>query len=203
MQKLKIGVLASGSGSNLQAIIDEARAGTLPAEVVLVISDKPDAYALTRAEEAGIITAVVEPKDFATREEYDAKIVKLLQLSGADTVALAGYLRIVTPTLLDAFPGRVLNIHPALLPAFPGLHAQRQAWEHGVKVSGCTVHFVDAGLDSGPIILQAPVPVLEDDEADTLAARILEQEHIIYPLALRLLAEGKLTVKGRRVLISD
>lgn len=203
MQKLKIGVLASGSGSNLQAIIDEARAGTLPAEVVMVISDKPDAYALTRAEEAGITTAVVEPKDFATREEYDAKIVKLLQLSGADTVALAGYLRIVTPTLLDAFPGRVLNIHPALLPAFPGLHAQRQAWEHGVKVSGCTVHFVDAGLDSGPIILQAPVPVLETDDADTLAARILEQEHIIYPLALRLLAEGKLTVQGRRVYIAD
>lgn len=203
MQKLKIGVLASGSGSNLQAIIDETRAGTLPAEVVLAISDKPDAYALARADAAGITTAVVEPKDFASREDYDAKIVKLLRLAGADTVALAGYLRIVTPTLLDAFPGRVLNIHPALLPAFPGLHAQRQAWEHGVKVAGCTVHFVDAGLDSGPIILQAPVPVLEDDDAGRLAARILEQEHIIYPLALRLLAEGKLTVEGRRVRIAD
>ncbi len=203
MQKLKIGVLASGSGSNLQAIIDAAAAGTLPAEVVMVLSDKPDAYALARADAAGIMTAVVEPKEYASREEYDAKLVKLLQLAGADTVALAGYLRIVTPVLLEAFPQRVLNIHPALLPAFPGLHAQRQAFEHGVKVAGCTAHFVDSGLDSGPIILQAPVPVLEDDDADSLAARILEQEHIIFPLALRLLAEGKLSVEGRRVYIAD
>lgn len=203
MQKLKIGVLASGSGSNLQAIIDAAAAGTLPAEVVMVLSDKPDAYALARADAAGIMTAVVEPKEYASREEYDAKLVKLLKLVGADTVALAGYLRIVTPVLLEAFPQRVLNIHPALLPAFPGLHAQRQAFEHGVKVAGCTVHFVDSGLDSGPIILQAPVPVLEDDDADSLAARILEQEHIIFPLALRLLAEGKLSVEGRRVYIAD
>lgn len=203
MQKLKIGVLASGSGSNLQAIIDEAAAGLLPVEVVMVLSDKPDAYALTRAEQAGIMTAVVLPKDFATREDYDAQVVKLLTLAGAEAVALAGYLRIVTKTLLDAFPGRVLNIHPALLPSFPGLHGQRQAFEYGVKVAGCTVHFVDEGLDSGPIILQAPVPVLDDDDEDTLAARILQQEHIIYPLALKLLAEGKLTVEGRKVRISD
>lgn len=203
MQKLKIGVLASGSGSNLQAIIDEAAAGLLPVEVVMVLSDKPDAYALTRAEQAGIMTAVVLPKDYATREEYDAQVVKLLTLAGAEAVALAGYLRIVTKTLLDAFPGRVLNIHPALLPSFPGLHGQRQAFEYGVKVAGCTVHFVDEGLDSGPIILQAPVPVLDDDDEDTLTARILQQEHIIYPLALKLLAEGKLTVEGRKVRISD
>lgn len=203
MEKLKIGVLASGSGSNLQAIIDEAAAGLLPVEVVMVLSDKPDAYALTRAEQAGIMTAVVLPKDYATREEYDAQVVKLLTLAGAEAVALAGYLRIVTKTLLDAFPGRVLNIHPALLPSFPGLHGQRQAFEYGVKVAGCTVHFVDEGLDSGPIILQAPVPVLDDDDEDTLAARILQQEHIIYPLALKLLAEGKLTVEGRKVRISD
>ncbi len=203
MQKLKIGVLASGSGSNLQAIIDEAAAGLLPVEVVMVLSDKPDAYALTRAEQAGIMTAVVLPKDYNTREEYDAQVVKLLTLAGAEAVALAGYLRIVTKTLLDAFPGRVLNIHPALLPSFPGLHGQRQAFEYGVKVAGCTVHFVDEGLDSGPIILQAPVPVLDDDDEDSLAARILQQEHIIYPLALKLLAEGKLTVEGRKVRISD
>ena len=203
MQKLKIAVLASGSGSNLQAIIDEAAAGLLPVEIVMVLSDKPDAYALTRAEQAGIMTAVVLPKDYATREEYDARVVKLLNLAGAQAVALAGYLRIVTKTLLDAFPGRVLNIHPALLPAFPGLHGQRQAFEYGVKVAGCTVHFVDEGLDSGPIILQAPVPVLDDDDEDTLTARILQQEHIIYPLALKLLAEGKLTVEGRKVRISD
>lgn len=203
MQKLKIGVLASGSGSNLQAIIDEAAAGLLPVEVVMVLSDKPDAYALTRAEQAGIMTAVVLPKDYATREEYDAQVVKLLTLAGAEAVALAGYLRIVTKTLLDAFPGRVLNIHPALLPSFPGLHGQRQAFEYGVKVAGCTVHFVDEGLDSGPIILQAPVPVLDDDDEESLTARILQQEHIIYPLALKLLAEGKLTVEGRKVRISD
>ena len=201
--RLKIGVLASGSGSNLQAIIDASRMGMIPVEVVLVLSDKPDAYALQRAEQAGIATAVVRPAEYASREEYDAEIVRLLQQAGVGAVALAGYMRLVTTVLLDAFPQRVLNIHPALLPSFPGLHGQRQAFEYGVKVSGCTVHFVAAGLDSGPIILQAPVPVLEDDDADTLAARILEQEHIIYPLALKLLAEGKLTIEGRRVRIAE
>lgn len=200
---MKIGVLASGSGSNLQAIIDASHSGMIPVEVVLVLSDKPDAYALERAAAVGIKTAVVRPAEYASREEYDAGIVRLLQEAGAEAVALAGYLRIVTTVLLDAFPERVLNIHPALLPSFPGLHGQRQAFDYGVKVAGCTVHFVDAGLDSGPIILQAPVPVLEDDDADILAARILEQEHIIYPLALKLLAEGKLTIEGRRVRIAE
>lgn len=203
MEKLKIGVLASGSGSNLQAIIDEAACGQIPVEVVMVISDKADAYALTRAEQADITTAVVDPKAYASREEYDAQIVKLLQLAGAQAVALAGYLRIVTPVLLNAFPHKVLNIHPALLPSFPGLHGQRQAFEYGVKVAGCTVHFVDEGLDSGPIILQAPVPVLDTDDEETLTARILQQEHIIFPLALKLLAEGRLTIEGRKVKISD
>lgn len=203
MEKLKIGVLASGSGSNLQAIIDEAATGQIPVEVVMVISDKEDAYALTRAEAADITTAVVDPKAFASREEYDEQIVKLLHLAGAEAVALAGYLRIVTPVLLNAFPNKVLNIHPALLPSFPGLHGQRQAFEYGVKVAGCTVHFVDEGLDSGPIILQAPVPVLDTDDEETLTARILEQEHIIFPLALKLLAEGRLTIEGRRVKIAD
>lgn len=191
MERLKIAVLASGSGSNLQAIIDEIKSGFLPVELALVLSDKPQAYALQRAKAAGVPTKVLLPADFASREDYDAELVRLLKASGAEAVALAGYMRLVTPVFLQAFPHRVLNIHPALLPSFPGLHGQRQAFEYGVKVAGCTVHFVDEGMDSGPIILQAPVPVLEDDDADSLAARILEQEHIIYPLALRLLAEGK------------
>ncbi len=203
MERLKIAVLASGSGSNLQAIIDEIKSGFLPVELALVLSDKPQAYALQRAEAAGVPTKVLLPADFASREDYDAELVRLLKASGAEAVALAGYMRLVTPVFLQAFSHRVLNIHPALLPSFPGLHGQRQAFEYGVKVAGCTVHFVDDGMDSGPIILQAPVPVLEDDDADSLAARILEQEHIIYPLALRLLAEGKLHIEGRRVRIAE
>ena len=202
-EKLKIAVLASGSGSNLQAIIDEIAAGLLPAELCLVISDKPDAYALQRAQKANVPTKILLPQDFASRSDYDAQLEQILQAAKVEVVALAGYMRLVTPTLLNAFPQRVLNIHPALLPSFPGLHAQRQAFEYGVKVAGCTVHFVDEGMDSGPIILQAPVPVLDTDDADSLAARILEQEHIIYPLALRLLAEGKLHIVGRRVQIDD
>lgn len=202
-EKLKIAVLASGSGSNLQAIIDEIAAGLLPAELCLVISDKPDAYALQRAQKANVPTKILLPQDFASRADYDAQLVQILQAANVEVVALAGYMRLVTPTLLNAFPQRVLNIHPALLPSFPGLHAQRQAFEYGVKVAGCTVHFVDEGMDSGPIILQAPVPVLDTDDVDSLAARILEQEHIIYPLALRLLAEGKLHIVGRRVQIDD
>ena len=203
MERLKIAVLASGSGSNLQAIIDEIKSGFLPVELALVLSDKPQAYALQRAEAAGVPTKVLLPADFASREDYDAELVRLLKASGAEAVALAGYMRLVTPVFLQAFSHRVLNIHPALLPSFPGLHGQRQAFEYGVKVAGCTVHFVDEGMDSGPIILQAPVPVLEDDDADSLAVRILEQEHIIYPLALRLLAEGKLHIEGRRVRIAE
>lgn len=202
-EKLKIAVLASGSGSNLQAIIDEIATGLLPAELCLVISDKPDAYALQRAQKANVPTKILLPQDFTSRADYDAQLVQLLQAAKVEVVALAGYMRLVTPTLLNAFPQRVLNIHPALLPSFPGLHAQRQAFEYGVKVAGCTVHFVDEGMDSGPIILQAPVPVLDTDDADSLTARILEQEHIIYPLALRLLAEGKLHIVGRRVQIDD
>lgn len=202
-EKLKIAVLASGSGSNLQAIIDEIASGLLPADLRLVISDKQDAYALQRAQNANVPVKVLLPQDFASREDYDAQLVQLLQAADVEVVALAGYMRLVTPVFLRAFPQRVLNIHPALLPSFPGLHAQRQAFEYGVKVAGCTVHFVDEGMDSGPIILQAPVPVLDSDDADSLAARILEQEHVVYPLALRLLAEGKLHIEGRRVRIDD
>ncbi len=200
---MKIAVLASGSGSNLQSIIDNVNIGYLPVEIAVVLSNKADAYALERAEKAGIKTAVVSHKDYATREEYDAKIVEILQAEGVETVVLAGYMRLVTNVILDAFPNRVLNIHPALLPSFPGTHGQRDAFNYGVKVSGCTVHFVDSGMDSGPIILQAPVPVLDDDTEDTLKARILEQEHIIFPLAIKLLAEGKLTIDGRKVKIAE
>ena len=198
---LKLAVLASGSGSNLQAMIDAIAAGALPAKIQLVLSDKADAFALERAKQAGIPTVVISPQAFATREEYDRQVVAAIQQYEVDVVALAGYMRIVTPEFLQAFPQRVVNIHPALLPAFPGLHGQRQAWEYGVKVSGCTVHFVDEGTDTGPIIAQATVPVLDTDDADTLAARILEQEHRLYPHVLKLLAEGRVSIEGRRVKI--
>ena len=200
---MKIAVLASGSGSNLQAIIDNVQCNFLPVEIAMVLSNKADSYALERAKKAGIKTATLSHKDFGSREDYDAKIVELLKAEGVEAVILAGYMRLVTPVLLDAFPNMVLNIHPALLPSFPGIHGQRDAFNYGVKVSGCTVHFVDAGMDSGPIILQAPVPVLDTDDEDALAARILEQEHMIYSLAIRLLAQGKLTIDGRRVIIAD
>ena len=198
---LKLAVLASGSGSNLQAMIDAIAAGALPAKIQLALSDKPDAFALERAKQAGIPTVVISPQTFATREEYDRQVVAAIQQYEVDVVALAGYMRIVTPEFLQAFPQRVVNIHPALLPAFPGLHGQRQAWEYGVKVSGCTVHFVDEGTDTGPIIAQATVPVLDTDDADTLAARILEQEHRLYPYVLKLLAEGRVSIEGRKVKI--
>ena len=198
---LKLAVLASGSGSNLQAMIDAIAAGALPAKIQLVLSDKADAFALERAKQAGIPTVVISPQAFATREEYDRQVVAAIRQYEVDVVALAGYMRVVTPGFLQAFPQRVVNIHPALLPAFPGLHGQRQAWEYGVKVSGCTVHFVDEGTDTGPIIAQATVPVLDTDDADTLAARILEQEHRLYPHVLKLLAEGRVSIEGRRVKI--
>lgn len=200
---MKLAVLASGSGTNLQAIIDDVMTGYIPAELKIVISDKPDAYALTRAENAGIATQVVLPKDFASREEFDAKLVEILQENEVDYVALAGYMRLVSKVFLDAFPNRVINIHPALLPSFPGVHGQRDAVEYGVKVSGCTVHFVDEAMDHGPIIAQAPVPVVHTDTEETLKARILEQEHILFPHVLRLLAQGKIEVEGRKVIIKD
>jgi len=199
---LPLGVLASGRGSNLQAILDAIAQGRLSATVVLVAGDREEAQAVQRARAAGIPTAVVSPKAFSTREEYDGEIAKILREAGAEVVVLAGYMRIVTNRLLHAFPQRVINIHPSLLPAFPGLHAQRQALAHGVKVSGCTAHFVDETVDSGAIILQAAVPVLEDDTETSLAERILAEEHRILPQALQLYAEGRLSIQGRRVLIA-
>jgi phosphoribosylglycinamide formyltransferase-1 len=199
MSVLKVGVLASGRGSNLQAIMDASREGRIAAEVVVVISDQSGAYALERARAAGIPAVAVNPADFSCREEYEGQIVGVLQRHGVELVCLAGYMRLVGQVLLNEYPNKVMNIHPALLPAFPGLHGQQQAWEYGVRYSGCTVHFVDGGMDTGPIILQAVVPVLPEDTGDDLAARILEQEHKIYPEAVDLFARGRLDVVGRKV----
>ena len=204
MKKTRIGVLVSGRGSNLQAIIDNIEKGSLSAELAVVISDQADAYALERARKHHIPGVHVSAKGYkGRRDEYDALLVKELQKHNVELVALAGFMRIITPTLLTAFPHRVLNIHPALLPSFPGLHVQKAALEHGVKFSGCTVHFVDEGMDTGPIIIQAVVPILDNDTEDTLSARILKQEHKIYSRAIQLYAEGKLKVEGRRVLLTD
>ncbi len=201
MGKLRLGVLASGRGSNLQSIIDAAREGWIEALAAVVISDNRSAFALERARRGGIPAVFIDPGAFSGREEYESAVVEVLRGHGVELVCLAGYMRLVGRVMLNAFPGRILNIHPALLPAFPGLHGQRQAWEYGVKFSGCTVHFVDEGVDTGPIIIQAVVPVFDEDTPDTLAARILEQEHRIYPEAIRLFSTGRLKIAGRRVLI--
>ena len=200
-KKLRIGALASGGGTNLQAIIDHCRDGKLDAEIVLVISNNPDAGALERASRAGIAVRCIDHRQFAGREAFDAALVQALLEAKVDLVILAGFMRIITPVFVDAFPHRIMNIHPALLPAFPGLHVQRKALEYGVRFAGCTVHFVDTGTDTGPIIIQAVVPVHDDDSEETLSARILEQEHQIYPRAIQLFAEGRLRVEGRRVLV--
>lgn len=199
--RLRIGVLASGGGTNLQALIDRCQDGSLAAEIAIVIANNPDAGALARAGRAGIPTRCVNHRDFAGREAFDAALVEALHAAGVELVVLAGFMRIITPVMLAAFPQRIINIHPALLPAFPGLHVQQQALDYGARFSGCTVHFVDGGVDTGPIIIQAAVPILPDDSAETLAARILEQEHSIYPRAIQLFAEGRIKVDGRRVTI--
>lgn len=200
-EKLKIGVLVSGNGSNLQSIIAAIEAGRLAACVGCVISNKADAYALQRAREHGIPAIHLDHRLCASRDAYDEALVETLREFDVELVVLAGFMRIITPVLLDAFPQAIINIHPALLPAFPGLHAQRQALEYGVKITGCTVHFVDAGTDTGPIIIQAPVPVLPGDTEETLSARIQQEEHRIYPEAIRLFAEGQLKVEGRKVTV--
>jgi phosphoribosylglycinamide formyltransferase-1 len=196
----RIGVLVSGRGSNLQALIDAARRGELGGEVAVVVSNVEGALALQRAREAGI-PAVVRDHRGKKREDFDAEVVEILRAHDVEVVCLAGFMRLLSPVFLRAFPGRVLNIHPALLPAFPGLDAQRQAWEHGAKVSGATVHLVDEGLDSGPIVAQEAVAVLSTDTPETLAARILEVEHRLYPRAARLVLEGRCRVVGRRVIV--
>jgi phosphoribosylglycinamide formyltransferase-1 len=197
----RIAVLASGRGSNFQAVIDAISAGTLEAECVRLITDNPDAYAITRAEGAGVPVTILNYRSYASKGAYEADLLSAMKDCRADLFVLAGYMRIIGQAITDAFAGKMINIHPALLPAFAGLHAQRQAIEYGVKVAGCTVHFVDGGMDSGPIILQACVPVLEDDDEDSLAERIIAEEHQVLPAAAALFCEGRLCVEGRRVRI--
>src|SRR6185369_10669190 len=183
--KIRVGVLISGDGTNLQAIIDRSAAGELDAEVVCVISNRADAFGLQRAEKHGIAALHLDYRSYSGRREYDTALAEHLKSFNVDLVVLAGFMRIVTPVLLDSFPNRVMNIHPALLPSFPGLDAQKQALDYGAKISGCTVHFVDAGTDTGPIILQTAVPVLEDDTVETLSWRIHIEEHRLYPAAIQ------------------
>ena len=197
----RLGVLISGRGSNLQAIIDAISARRLNAEIAIVISNRPDAAGLRRAQQVGIKTLVLDHTDkatFATREDYDRELVRLLKDRGVGLVCLAGFMRLLTQVFLDAFPNAIVNIHPSLLPAFPGTNAQYQAWEHGVKWTGATVHLVTAELDGGPIVLQEPVAVKDGDDLDTLSARILEREHHLYPLAIQLLLNGGWRIEGRR-----
>lgn len=194
----RLGVLISGRGSNLQAVIDAIDARALDATVAVVISNRPEAAGLARARAAGIEALVLRPRDFTARDAYDAALAEALTARGVFVVCLAGYMRLVGAPLLEAFPDRVLNVHPSLLPAFPGLDAQAQALAHGVRVSGATVHIVNAGLDDGPIVLQSAVPVLENDTADSLSARILIEEHKLYPEAIRLVLDGGWRIEGRR-----
>jgi len=201
MKKLPIGVLVSGSGSNLQSLIDHIEEGSLEARIRVVISNNPSAFALERCAKHGIPAVVICHEDYPDRECFDRRMAEVLHAHEVELVVMAGFMRILSTWFLREFPLRIANIHPALLPAFPGLHVQRQAVRHGVKFSGCTVHFADEGVDTGPIIIQAVVPVLDDDTEDTLAARILKEEHRIYPQAIQLFAEGRLRVEGRRVTV--
>ena len=203
MKKLKVGVLASGRVTNLQSIIDNIEKGELPAEIAIVISNVHGAYALTRAENHNIKTAVIDHKGYKSREEFEKVLIDVLKKEEVELVCLAGFMRLFSPFFLHTFKHRVMNIHPALLPSFPGVHAQKQALDYGVKVSGCTVHFVDEGTDTGPIILQESIKVLDDDSEESLSKKILEKEHILYPKAIKLFAEGKLEVMGRKVLINN
>jgi phosphoribosylglycinamide formyltransferase-1 len=201
MDKLPIGVLISGSGTNLQAIIDAIEAGKLDAKIEVVVSNKANAFGVERARRHGIPTEVLDHRSFSSREAYDEAVVAILRQRRVALVVLAGFMRLLSPGFIRAFANRIMNIHPALLPAFPGLNVQQRAVEHGVRFSGCTVHFVNEECDEGPIIIQAVVPVLPDDTGETLAARILEQEHRIYPRAIQLYAAGRLQIVGRRVVV--
>ena len=196
---LRVGILISGSGSNLQSIIDACEQQKIPAQVVCVVSNVAGAFGLERARRAGIAAYALPHQDYATRREFENAILAVLRDHDVELVCLAGFMRLLTPHFLAAYLGRVMNIHPALLPSFPGTHGQRDAHRYGVRFSGCTVHFVDEGTDSGPVIIQAVVPVYDEDTPEELAARILAQEHRIYPRAIQLYAEGRLELRGRRV----
>jgi phosphoribosylglycinamide formyltransferase-1 len=200
-EKLPIAVLISGGGTNLQAIIDAIAGNRLDAKIEVVLSNRADAFGLVRAKNHGIPTEILDHKAFPSREAYDQAIVDLLRARSVQLVALAGFMRLLSPVLVRAFSNRIMNIHPALLPSFPGLHVQKKALEHGVRFSGCTVHFVNEACDEGPIIIQAVVPVFPDDSEEQLAERILQQEHRIYPRAIQLYAEGRLHVVGRKVMV--
>jgi len=199
MTLTRLGILISGTGSNMKSIVAACETGVVPAEVAIVVSNRADAPGLAWAAEHGLATMLLPHRDFPNREDHDAAIVEKLRQAGVEWVCLAGYMRLLSRVLIEAFPNRILNIHPALLPSFPGLHGQRQAWEYGVKVSGCTVHLVDLELDHGPIVVQRVVPVLEDDDEDRLSARILEQEHKAYPEALSELLSRTWRLEGRQV----
>ncbi len=199
---LRIGTLASGSGSNVQSIIDNIESKKLNAEIVILLSDNPGASVLQRAERHGIPSKVIEAKDFKVRADHDREIVRVLKENEVELVVLAGYMRVISPEFVASFPGRIMNIHPALLPSFPGIHVQQKAVDYGVRFSGCTVHFVDKGTDTGPIIIQAVVPVLPEDTDETLGSRILKEEHRIYPEAIRFFSEGRLKIEGRHVRIT-
>jgi phosphoribosylglycinamide formyltransferase-1 len=200
-KKIILGVLASGRGSNFQSIIDSIRSGFLSAEIAVLVTDNPEAYAIERANNHHIESLIAKPRDFTDRDAYYSHIARELKNRGVELVILAGFMRVVGKSLIEQFSNRIMNIHPALLPSFPGLHGQKQAVDYGVKVSGCTVHFVDEGVDTGPVIVQAAVPVYDDDSEDSLSERILKQEHRVFPLAIKLFSEGKLTVQGRKVII--
>ena len=200
---INIGVLASGRGTNLQAIIEAIEGGKIEGRISIVISDNSDAYALKRAKQYNIDTRYINFKSYKNREDYDKEIIKALEEKKIDLVVLAGYMRILSPFFINAYKNKIMNIHPALLPSFPGLHAQRQAVEYGAKVSGCTVHFVDEGVDLGPIVLQKSVEVKDDDTEELLAERILKEEHQIYPKAIQLFSEGRLMIEGRRIFIKE
>ncbi len=200
---MNLAVLVSGSGSNLQAMIHAAEKGALAGTVKTVISDRSEAFALQRARNHGIEAIYLNPRDFSCREDYDQSICTLLEEREIELIALAGFMRLLSPVFVRCYPGQIMNIHPSLLPAFPGLDGVKQALDYGVKVSGCTVHFVDEGLDTGPIILQEAVPVLETDNEETLHQRIHQVEHRLYPRAISLFMQGRLTVKGRRCIVDE
>jgi phosphoribosylglycinamide formyltransferase-1 len=200
---LALGVLLSGSGTNLQALIDAIAAGRLHARIAVVISNVPDALGLERARAHGLTAVVVAHREAASREAYDARLVEVLRAHGVALVVLAGFMRLVTRVLLNAYPTGVVNVHPALLPAFPGLHAERRALTHGARLTGVTVHFVDEETDHGPILAQAAVPIMPDDTEATLHARVQRQEHRLYPFAIQLIAQGRVRVEGRHVVITD
>lgn len=199
-EKFKLAVLVSGRGSNLQAIIDSIENNNLAAEISLVLSNVKEAYALERGKKHGLESIFLDPKKFPTRADYEQQMIDLLQSKSIDLVCLAGFMRILGKKFIETFLGKIINIHPSLLPAFPGLDVQRKALEHGAKFSGCTVHFVNEEVDGGPIILQSAVPIHDEDDTESLSKRILEQEHILYPEAIRLIIENNIEISGRRVI---